>query len=72
MTASWVEWAAYRAQEPDYPNVTVHDYRVLMQVMQTVAHELAHLLFLTEDNSKEHSDAGVPDLQGDSQIVLKP
>jgi Zn-dependent peptidase ImmA (M78 family) len=37
--------------------VTVHDYRVLMQVMQTVAHELAHLLFLTEDNSKEHSDA---------------
>jgi len=52
-----VDWAEYRAQEPDYPNVTVHDYRVLMQVMQTVAHELAHLLFLTEDNSKEHSDA---------------
>ena len=52
-----VDWAEYRAQEPDYPNVTVHDYRVLMQVMQTVDHELAHLLFLTEDNSKEHSDA---------------
>ena len=52
-----VDWTEYRAQEPDYPNVTVHDYRVLMQVMQTVAHELAHLLFLTEDNSKEHSDA---------------
>jgi len=52
-----VDWTEYRAQEPDYPNVTIHDYRVLMQVMQTVAHELAHLLFLTEDNSKEHSDA---------------
>ena len=56
---SLVDWSkySYRAKEPNYPNVTPHDYRVLLQVMQTVAHELAHMLFLTEDNTKEHNDA---------------
>lgn len=52
-----IDWASYRAQKPNHPTVTTHDYKILMQVMQTLSHELAHLLFRTEDNTKEHNDA---------------
>ena len=52
-----VKFPEYRAQEPDYPTVTAHDYRVLLRVQQTLAHELAHLLYGFEDNTLEHSQA---------------
>ena len=52
-----VKFPEYRAQEPDYPTVTSHDYRVLLRVQQTLAHELAHLLYGFADNTLEHSQA---------------
>ena len=52
-----MKFPEYRAQEPDYPTVTAHDYRVLLRVQQTLAHELAHLLYGFEDNTLEHSQA---------------
>lgn len=52
-----VKFPEYRAQEPDYPTVTAHDYRVLLRVQHTLAHELAHLLYGFEDNTLEHSQA---------------
>jgi hypothetical protein len=54
---SIVKFPEYRAQEPDYPTVTSHDYRVLLRVQQTLAHELAHLLYGFADNTLEHSQA---------------
>lgn len=56
---SIVRFPEYRAQEPDYPTVTAHDYRVLLRVNQTLAHELAHLLYGFADNTLEHSQAMV-------------
>ena len=50
-----VKFPEYRAQAPDYPNITAHDYRVLMRVQNTLAHELSHLLLMTEDNTLEHA-----------------
>lgn len=52
-----VKFPEYRAQEPDYPTVTSHDYKVLLRVQQTLAHELAHLLYGYVDNTLEHSQA---------------
>jgi len=52
-----VKFQEYRAQEPDYPTVTSHDYKVLLRVQQTLAHELAHLLYGFVDNTLEHSQA---------------
>lgn len=54
-----VKFPEYRAQDPDYPTVTAHDYKVLMRVIQTLAHELAHLLYGFEDNTMEHSQATI-------------
>ena len=56
---SIVRFPEYRAQEPDYPTVTAHDYRVLLRVNQTLAHELTHLLYGFADNTLEHSQAMV-------------
>ena len=50
-----VKFPKYRAQAPDYPNITAHDYRALMRVQNTLAHELSHLLLMTEDNTLEHA-----------------
>ena len=52
-----VKFQEYRAQSPDYPTVTAHDYKVLLRVTQTLAHELAHLLYGFEDSTIEHSQA---------------
>lgn len=37
--------------------VTMSDMRVLLRNIETISHELAHLLFLTEDNTLEHAQA---------------
>lgn len=50
-----VDFPSYRAQAPDYPNITAHDYRVLMRVQNTLAHELSHLIYWTADNTLEHA-----------------
>lgn len=52
-----VKFNKYRAQAPDYPTVTAHDYKALLRVHQTLAHELAHLLYGFADNTLEHSQA---------------
>lgn len=56
---SIVKFPEYRAQEPDYPNITAHDFKVLLRVSQTIAHELAHLLYGYLDNTVEHNQATV-------------
>lgn len=35
-------------------NLGVNEFKALMASMKTIAHELAHLLYNTEDNTKEH------------------
>jgi hypothetical protein len=52
-----VKFPEYRAQEPEYPAVTAHDYKVLLRINQTLCHELAHLLYGYADNTLEHSQA---------------
>lgn len=52
-----IKFPQYRAQEPDYPSVTAHDYRVLLRVQQTLSHELAHLIHGYKDNTIEHAQA---------------
>lgn len=50
-----VKFPEYRAQAPDYPRITAHDYKVLLRVIHTLAHELAHLLYGFADNTLEHA-----------------
>jgi len=52
-----VKFPEYRAQDPEYPTVTAHDYRVLLRVWGTLVHELAHLLYMTRDNTMDHEQA---------------
>lgn len=54
-----VKFSEYRAQKPEYPSITAHDYKVLLRVNQTLCHELAHLLYGFADNTVEHSQAMV-------------
>ena len=51
------DFPSFRAQDPDYENVTFHDMRMLLQGMETISHELAHKLYGTQDNTKEHYQA---------------
>ena len=59
-----IKFPEYRAQAPDYPNITAHDYKVLLRVIHTLAHELAHLLYGFADNTLEHA-------QGISKIITE-
>lgn len=52
-----VKFPEYRAQDPEYPTITAHDYKVLLRVWSALVHEIAHLLYLTADNTKEHEQA---------------
>lgn len=38
-------------------NIGINDLKILMQILPTVCHELAHLLYFTTDNTKEHFEA---------------
>jgi len=51
------DFPSFRAQDPDYKNVTFHDMRMILQGMEVISHELAHKLYGTNDNTKEHYQA---------------
>lgn len=54
---SVVNFPNYRAQAPDYPNITNHDYKALMRALVVIAHELAHFMYGYNDNTVEHNEA---------------
>lgn len=33
----------------------IHDFKIIMRAMNTIAHEMAHLIFNTKDNTKYHN-----------------
>lgn len=47
----------YRVDKWDSPNLTLHDLRFLLRNCDTIAHELAHLLYGTSDNTINHYQA---------------
>lgn len=51
------DFPSFRAQASEYENVTFHDMRMIMQGLETISHELAHKLYGTNDNTKEHYQA---------------
>ena len=45
---------AYKNLNNDSTNITNEDIRFLMLNLETIAHELSHVIYNTEDNTKEH------------------
>ena len=43
----------YRVDKWDSGNLTLNDLRMMLKNLETVAHELAHLMYQTKDNTKE-------------------
>lgn len=48
---------SYRVDKWDSANLNLNDLRMLLKNIEVVAHELAHLLYGTNDNTIEHTDA---------------
>ena len=44
------------APATDSNRLGIHDYRIMLLLGPTIAHELAHMIFETQDNTKEHTD----------------
>lgn len=52
-----LELPKYRVDKADNIYVTLNDYRFLLKHLTLIAHELAHLVYKTEDNTVEHFKA---------------
>lgn len=50
-----VDFPNYRAQAPDYPNITNHDFKALMRALVVIAHEVGHYRYGYSDNTVEHN-----------------
>ncbi|MFW5891194.1 MAG: ImmA/IrrE family metallo-endopeptidase, partial [bacterium] len=51
----YIDFTSYRVQNFESDNLGVHDYKILMRALKTIAHELAHLLYHTQDNTQFHN-----------------
>jgi hypothetical protein len=47
---------SYRVSNWESGNLTMNDLRMMLKNLEVIAHELAHLLYDTKDNTKEHTD----------------